>query len=57
MALLTSVLGGGEPEILCSAAQHTSPLSGMVLMYLLMSTFHLAPWFRLLYKQQSAKRG
>ena len=40
MALLTSVLGGGQPDILCSAAEHASPLSGMTVMYLLMSAFH-----------------
>jgi hypothetical protein len=32
MAFLTGVLGGGEPEIPCSARENTSPLSGMVLM-------------------------
>jgi hypothetical protein len=47
MALLTSVLGGGMPDILCAAAQDASPLSGMALMYLLMSAFHLAPWLKL----------
>src|SRR5213080_2753137 len=36
MALLTGVLGGGRPDMLCSAAQTGSPLSGMVPMYLLM---------------------
>ena len=45
MALLTSVLGGGAPDALCSGA---SPLSGMVPMYLLMSAFHLAPWLKLI---------
>jgi hypothetical protein len=47
MALLTGVFGGGMPDILCSAAQGASPLSGMALMYLLMSAFHLAPWLKL----------
>ena len=50
MALLTSVLGGGSPDALCSGA---SPLSGMVPMYLLMSAFHLAPWLKLI----SHRRG
>jgi hypothetical protein len=45
MALLTSGLGGGPAEMLCSAA---SPLSGMVAMYLLMSAFHAAPWLKLI---------
>jgi hypothetical protein len=48
MALLTAVLGDGASDILCSAAQHASPLTGMVTMYLLMSAFHLAPWLRLM---------
>jgi hypothetical protein len=45
MALLSSVLGSGPLDALCSAA---SPLSGMVPMYLLMSAFHLAPWLKLI---------
>jgi hypothetical protein len=48
MALLTGVLGGGAPDMLCSAAHGASPLSGMVPMYLLMSAFHSAPWLKLI---------
>ena len=48
MALLTGVQGGAGPQLLCSAAQHASPLSGMVPMYLLMSAFHSAPWLKLI---------
>src|SRR5262245_46886177 len=48
MALLTSVLGGSQPDILCSAAEHTSPLSGMIPMYLLMSVFHSQPWLKVI---------
>ena len=47
MALLTSVLGGGSPDVLCSIAP-ASPLTGMVPMYLLMTAFHSAPWLRLI---------
>ncbi len=54
MALLTGVLGGGPLDGLCSAAQHASPLSGMVPMYLLMSAFHSAPWLRLISRRRSA---
>ena len=48
MALLTGILGEGQPDMLCSAAQHASPVSGMAAMYLLMSVFHAAPWLRLI---------
>jgi hypothetical protein len=53
MALLTSVLGGGAPDALCSGA---SPLSGMVPMYLLMSAFHLAPWLKLISHRRNSVR-
>lgn len=56
-ALLTGVFSAGGPKILCSAAEHASPLGGMVLMYVPMSTFHLAPRLRLISKQLSADRG
>ena len=56
MALLTSVLGGGPPDILCSAAQDAFPLSGMVPMYLLMSVFHSAPWLKLISSRRSGAR-
>ena len=52
MALLTSVLGAGPMEFLCSSG-HGSPLNGMVSMYLLMSAFHSAPWLKLI----ASRRG
>ena len=55
MALLTGVLGGA-PDMLCSAAQDASPLSGMVPMYLLMSAFHSAPWLKLISRRRSGAR-
>lgn len=55
MALLTAVLGGAA-DGLCSAAHGASPLSGMVLMYLLMSAFHSAPWLKLISDKQK-RRG
>ncbi|GAU81282.1 hypothetical protein [Bosea sp. BIWAKO-01] len=48
MALLTGVFGGGQQDILCASAQGASPLNGMVPMYVLMSTFHIAPWLKLI---------
>ena len=47
MALLTGAFGGGQTDMICSAAR-ASPLGGMAPMYLLMSAFHAAPWLRLL---------
>jgi hypothetical protein len=55
MALLTGVFGGGS-DMLCSAAQDASPLSGMVLTYLLMSAFHSAPWLKLISNRRSGAR-
>jgi hypothetical protein len=50
MALLTGILDGGQPDMLCAAMQHSSPFGGMVSMYLLMSAFHLAPWLKLIFR-------
>lgn len=47
MAVITTVLGGEPMSMPCSASP-ASPLSGMAMMYLLMSAFHLAPWLRLI---------
>ena len=52
MALLTAVLGGGPADALCSIAG-SSPLGGMMPMYLLMSAFHLAPWLKLIAGRRS----
>ena len=56
MVLLTGVLGGGQPDILCSAAEHTSPLNGMIPMYLLMSAFHSPPWLKLISSRRNGAR-
>jgi hypothetical protein len=56
MALLTCVPGGGAPDMLCSAAHHGAPLSGMVPMYLLMSAFHSAPWLKLIAGRRNGGR-
>jgi hypothetical protein len=51
MALLTGIFGSGKADVLCSATHSASPLSGMVLMYALMSAFHLGPWLKLIYSR------
>ena len=53
ISLLTA-LSGGEPEILCAAMHHASPLSGMIPMYL-MSAFHSAPWLKLICSRYEAR--
>ncbi len=45
MALLTG-LDGSPMDTLCSSGRG-APLSGMIPMYLLMSTFHSPPWLKL----------
>jgi hypothetical protein len=54
MALVGGIQGAGMPDVLCSAMHHTSFLTGMVPMYLLMSAFHMAPWLRLLSTRRNA---
>lgn len=48
MALVTEMSADDQPNLLCLSAQGVLPLNGMVLMYLLMATFHLSPWLRLI---------
>ena len=50
MALMTGCLGGGA-DPLCSASGHSSLMSGMIPMYLLMSAFHAGPWLRLIFSR------
>jgi hypothetical protein len=45
---LWSCLSSGQGDMLCMAMQDSSPMSGMTVMYLLMSAFHLSPWLRLI---------
>jgi hypothetical protein len=56
MALLTAVLGGGQTDMICSAA-HMSGFGGMIPMYLLMCAFHLAPWLGLIVRWRGRRRG
>ena len=57
MALLTAVPGAASPDMLCSTAAGGSPVNGMVVMYLLMSAFHLAPWLRLVSGRRAQRRN
>jgi hypothetical protein len=53
MALLACIHSGGPPAMLCSLASGSSPLSGMVPMYALMSAFHSVPWLRLIFSERN----
>jgi ABC-type Na+ efflux pump permease subunit len=57
MAVLTSISGGARLDILCSAEHSASSLGGMVVMYLLMSVFHLPAWLRLVGRRRSDATG
>ncbi len=46
MALASGFLEHGSPAAICSSA-HTSPLTGMTTMYVLMSLFHATAWLRM----------
>lgn len=56
MALLSGALGDEQHAIFCSAGDHSSPLSGMVPMYLLMSAFHSPPWLTLIAGRRNGAR-
>ena len=52
MALWT-VFFTGQPDMLCMAMQGSSTVSGMTVMYVLMSAFHAAPWLRFISSQRN----
>ena len=45
---LWSAFFSSQPDMLCTATQDSAPMSGMTLMYLLMSAFHSSPWLNLI---------
>ena len=47
MAVATAIAESGPGQVTCLGMSDGWPLSGMTLMYTLMSVFHLAPWIRL----------
>ena len=57
MAVVTGILDSGAHHMACSAAMHVSRLSGMVLMYVLMSGFHFTPWLKLISRWAKKRRG
>jgi len=57
MAVLTGIFESGAHQMTCSAAMHMSPLTGMVLMYVLMSGFHFTPWLKLISRWAERPRG
>lgn len=61
MAVLTGLLERGAPDMLCATAHAmghgASPVSGMVLMYLLMSAFHITPWLKLISRRHVPSPG
>lgn len=54
---LWSALLGSKLDMLCAAMQGASPISGMTVMYLLMSAFHVAPWLRLISGRRKRRRA
>ena len=56
MALHTGAFDAGPQGMICSTTQHASPLNGMVVMYVLMSAFHSAPWLKLISGRQDGAR-
>ena len=57
MALYEAVLGGGALDALCLAAADAPPLSGMAVMYALMSAVHVAPWLKLVARRRRGPRA
>ena len=53
---LWSAFFSSQPDMICTATQASAPMSGMTVMYLLMSAFHLAPWLNLICRRQSPAR-
>src|SRR5690242_20862295 len=49
MALLTGLSGSGA---MAMCPMDRTPITGMALMYLLMSLFHAAPWMRLMARRR-----
>ena len=55
MALWTAFFSG-QPDVVCMAMRGSSAMSGMTLMYLLMSIFHSSPWLKLIIGRRNGSR-
>ena len=53
---LLAVLSAGKESPICSAF-HSSPFTGMVAMYVLMSVFHAGPWLKILRRRELFHAG
>jgi hypothetical protein len=51
-----SAFFSAQPDMLCAAMKSSSPMSGMTLMYVLMSAFHAAPWLKLISSRRHTAR-
>ena len=47
MAITTVLFDTSQANAICLAPGSSTPINGMVVMYLLMAAFHLSPWLRL----------
>lgn len=56
MALWTALFSA-QPDMLCLAMRGSSAMSGMTLMYLLMSVFHSSPWLKLIASRRTGERA
>lgn len=57
MAVFAGVFGESPKDMVCMTVQHTSPLSGIVSMYVLMSVLHAVPWLKLIARRAAAAPG
>ncbi len=53
---LWSALFSSQPDMLCTAIQGSSSMSGMTIMYLLMSAFDSSPWLKLIFRRRNGAR-
>ena len=57
LALVTGISDAGRTDIICLTTDDTSYFNNMVVMYLLMSFFHLPPWLKTLFGGTQHRSG